>query len=84
MSYGYDTDTFPYDPEEIQMEARDMEEIYHLTTGDRSISVGVHEVNRYDFEVWLDRADEKTKYFGSFDDLDEFIREQYPDADWEL
>jgi hypothetical protein len=44
----------------------------------------VHEVNRYDFEVWLDRADEKTKYFGSFDDLDEFIREQYPDADWEL
>ena len=83
MSYGYETDVFPYDPEEVEMEARDKEEIYHLVTGDRSISMGVHEVNRYDYEIWLERDGEKVKYFASFDDVDDFINEQYPDADWE-
>lgn len=83
MSYGYDTDIYPYDPEEIALEADRWEETFRLVTGDQTIRVGVHEVDRYDFEVWLERGDEKIKFFGSFDDVEAFIREQYPNADWE-
>lgn len=82
MNY-YDSDINPYDSEEIAMEADRWEETFRLVTGDHSIRVGVHEMNRYDFEVWLERGDEKIKFFGSFDEVVEFIREQYPDADWE-
>ena len=83
MSYGYDSDINPYDPEQVEMDANLLEETFRLVTGDYSIIVGIHEVDRYDFEVWLERGDEKVKYFASFDDVEDFIREQYPNADWE-
>ena len=81
MSF-YEQDLNGYDLGELRREAEGISESYRLATGDMSLFVGVTLFNRYEFELWLDRDGGKTEYFNSFEDLDEFVRELFPDADW--
>ena len=76
-------DINPYDLEELELEAESKQEVYHLVTGDQSITLGINEVNRYDYEIWLERDGAKIEHFLNFDDLDDYINDQYPDVDWE-
>jgi hypothetical protein len=73
----------PYDVDDVWNEANDWTATFQDITGDRSISVGINEVNHFEFEVWLDRDDHKTKYFADFNALEEFVQAEYPDADWD-
>lgn len=82
MNY-LDNDLYPYDPEDVNRSVEECADLYRYVTGDDSIDMGFHEVNRYDFEIWLSRDGDRTQYFYNFDDVEDFIRQNYPDADWE-
>ncbi len=83
MSYGYDTDVYPYDPEEVERQCSEAAFIFRLVTGDESIELFVNHLNKYDYEISVERDDHPTDYFYNLDDVESFIREEYPDADWE-
>ncbi len=74
-----------YDLEELQEEAHDHRAQIVDATDDTDIAVGVHLVDRSDYEVWADggRLGEKTRYFYNFEDLRETMKELYPESDWE-
>jgi hypothetical protein len=73
-----------YSMEEFESETRSMENVYHLVTHDFSISMGVNGFHPEDAEFWFDHdASDKTLWFASLDDVDEFVRSHYPDADWD-
>lgn len=73
-----------YTMEELESEARSMESVYHLVTHDFSISIGVNGSFAEDAEFWFDNdSNEKTLWFASLDELDEYVRSEYPEGDWE-
>lgn len=76
-------DSTPYDIDDVTNEAEERAELFRWVTGDQSITLGVSEVNYFEYEIWLERDDHKAKYFDSFDDVVYYIKDEYPDADWE-
>lgn len=74
-----------YDIDELQEEADQHRSQIVDATGETNIAVGVHLVDRSDFEVWADGGllGDKTRYFINFEDLRETLKELYPEADWE-
>lgn len=75
----------PFDFDEALQDCRDHESQIVEVTGDRDVSVGIHNSSSYEFEVWADggRFGVKTRYFSDFDDLREEVKKLYPEADWE-
>jgi hypothetical protein len=73
-----------YTMEEFESEARSFQKVYHIMTHDFSIDVGVNGSFPDDAEFWFTNDSlDKTLWFASLDDLDEFVRGQYPDVDWD-
>lgn len=87
MSYYDDNDDGerPYDYDEVLQDCRDHESQIVEITGDRDVAVGIHEVDAYEFEIWVDggRYGTSTKYFANFDELREDAKTLYSDCDWE-
>lgn len=70
--------------DELNSEVASAEFVYKHVTKDLSISLGVHGAFVEDAEIWLDHdGSEKTLWFDSLDSVDEYMREQYPDVDWD-
>lgn len=70
--------------DELNRDVANAEQAYIYVTKDLSISMGVNGMYVEDAEIWLDHnASEKTLWFDSLDTLDEYVRSQYPDADWD-
>ena len=71
--------------EDLQNDCDDTSlQAFHVT-GDRSIVVGVHPNGPFDYELWVDGGTfgAKARYFNTFEEVREAIKQEYPNADWE-
>lgn len=75
---------YQYSLEDLQSETRSMQNVYHFVTRDYSISLGVNGSYVEDAEIWFDSdSRDKTLWFASLDELDDFVRAEYPDGEWD-
>lgn len=81
--WGDDGDTGErgYDYDEVMTDAQDHETQIVEATGDRDISVGIHNVDNVDYEVWASggRLGDKTKYYGDFSEFRSDVMSLYPE-----